>query len=239
MAMDSGKSDRSLNGSSLNGSSLAYGLLRRREIVVPSLRGLCVAAVMLAAGAFAFFWGAQPFLSLTRPVGGDILVVEGWIPDYAMREALAVFRSRPYSLLVATGGPLPQGTAYASYGSHARLAAVTLEEFGLPADSIAVVPSPEVARDRTYQEGVSLREWLKGEGSAHHVKSVDVFSFSAHARRSRLLYAMALGREVNVGVYSSRDQGYDPGRWWKSSNGVRKVSDEVIAYAYAKLFFRE
>jgi hypothetical protein len=228
-AMDRGKP----NG------SLVFGLFRRREMVVPSLRGLCVAALMLAAGAFAFLRGVQPFLAPTRPVGGDILVVEGWIPDYAMREALTVFRSRPYALLVATGGPLPQGTAYASYGSHARLAANVLEGFGLPADSIAVVPSPEVARDRTYQEGLSLREWLKGEGSAHKVKSVDVFSFSAHARRSRLLYAMALGPEVEVGVYAPRDLGYDPERWWKSSNGVRKVCDEIIAYAYAKVFFRE
>ena len=208
-------------------------------MVVPSLRGLCVAALILAAGAFGLFRSAQPFLALNRPVGGDILVVEGWIPDYAMREALAVFRSRPYALLVATGGPLPQGTAYAAYGTHARLAASVLEGFGLPADSIAVVPSPEVARDRTYQEGVSLGEWLKGGGSGHKVKSVDVFSFSAHARRSRLLYAMALGPDVKVGVYASRDLGYDPGQWWKSSNGVRKVCDEVIAYAYAKVFFRE
>lgn len=219
--------------------SLVFGLFHRREMVVPSLRGFCVLASMLAAAAFAFVRGAHPFLALTRPVGGDILVVEGWIPDYAMREALAVFRSRPYALLVTTGGPLPQGTAYASYGSHARLAAKALEDFGLPADSIAVVPSPEVARDRTYQEGLSLREWLKGDGAALKVMSVDVFSFSAHARRSRLLYAMALGSETEVGVYASRDLGYDPGRWWKSSNGVRRVCDEIIAYAYAKVLFRE
>jgi hypothetical protein len=223
----------------VSGGSLAFGLLRRREMVVPSLRGLVVAAWVLAAGTFAFLRGAHPFLAQTRPVGGDILVVEGWIPDYAMREALAAFRSRPYSLLVATGGPVPQGTAYASYGSYARLAAVTLEEFGLPADSIAVVPSPEVSRDRTYQEGVSLSEWLQGEGAARQVKSVDVFSFSAHARRSRLLYAMALGPDMRVGVYAPRDLGYDPGRWWKSSNGVRKVCDELIGYAYAKAVFRK
>jgi hypothetical protein len=220
------------------GGSLAFGLLRRRELVVPSLRGLVLAVLVLAAAAFAFLRGVHPFLAQSRPAKGDILVVEGWIPDYAMREALAAFRSRPYSLLVATGGPLPQGTAYASYGSHARLAAVTLEGFGLPADSIAEVPSPEVTRDRTYQEGISLRQWLNGEGAAYKVRSVDVFSFSAHARRSRLLYAMALGPQVEVGVYASRDLGYDPERWWKSSNGVRKVGDEVIAYIYAKVFFR-
>ncbi len=219
--------------------TLAFGLLRRREMVVPSLGGLVVAALFLAAVAFAILRGAQPFLALNRPVGGDILVVEGWIPDYAMREALAAFRSRPYSLLVATGGPVPRGTAYASYGSHARLAAVTLEGFGLPADSMAVVPSPEVTRDRTYQEGVSLREWLNGEGAVRQVKSVDVFSFSAHARRSRLLYAMALGPGIEVGVYASRDLGYDPDRWWKSSNGVRKVCDELIGYIYAKAVFRK
>jgi hypothetical protein len=220
----------------MGGDSFGFGLLRRREVVVPSLRGWVVAAVLLSAGGCAFFKGVQPFLALNHPIGGEVLVVEGWIPDYALREALYAFRSRPYQLLIATGGPLPQGMAYSSYGTHAQLAAVTLKEFGLGPDSLAVVPSPDVGKDRTFQEGVSLREWMRAEG--RHFSSVDVVSFSSHARRSRLLYGLALGPEVQVGVYAPRDLGYDPAAWWRTSNGVRRVGDEVIAYLYAKLIFR-
>jgi hypothetical protein len=48
---------------------------------------------------------------------------------------------------------------------------------------------------------------------------------------------MALGDGVAVGVVSIEDQTYVPGEWWKSSNGVRTVIDESIAYLYAVFFF--
>jgi hypothetical protein len=212
-----------------------FGLLQRREVVVPSARGWIVLGLLLAGAAWAALRGAQPFLAVNRPIGGDILVVEGWIPDYALREALYAFRSRPYRLLVTTGGPLPQGMIFSSYGTYADYAAASLKTLGLGADSLATVPAPESGRDRTYMEGIALRAWLQGRDP---IRSVDLFSFSAHARRSRMLYRMALGKGMAVGVYSPRDWGYDPKTWWKTSNGFRRVSDEIIAYAYALILFR-
>ncbi|MDB5104089.1 MAG: hypothetical protein JWP91_1778, partial [Fibrobacteres bacterium] len=153
-----------------------------------------------------------------------------------MREALQGFRTGQYRMLVTTGGPLPQGMAYSSYGTYAQLAAHTLLDFGLGKDSLVAVPSPDVGRDRTHQEGVSFKEWLRATGTP--CRSIDLVSFSSHARRSRLLYRMALGRQVEVGVYAPRDLGYDPAAWWRTSNGFRRVTDEVIAYLYAKLIFR-
>lgn len=211
-------------------------MLRKREMVVPSFRGMLILASAAAAAGWLLLTRVQPFLAVDSPVGGEVLVVEGWIPDYAMREALHAFRSRPYKLILTTGGPLPQGMAYSSYGTHAQLAAASFREFGLSGDSVVAVPSPDVGRDRTYQEGVSLREWMRSSGRSF--ASVDLVSFSAHARRSRLLYRMALGNGVAVGVYAPRDVGYDPSAWWKTSNGVRRVTDETIAYLYAKLWFR-
>jgi hypothetical protein len=215
---------------------LFFGLLRRRELVVPSLRGLLILGILIAAAGWLFLRTVQPFLAVNRPVGGEVMVVEGWIPDYAMREALAIFRSRPYRLMITTGGPMPQGMAFSSFGTYAEFAAAAMRDFGLSGDSVTAVPSPDVGRDRTYQEGVSLGEWLRARPGAF--TRVDVVSFSTHARRSRLLYRMALGPEVEVGVLAPRDLGYDPAAWWKTSNGFRRVSDEVLAYLYAKLVFR-
>ena len=211
-------------------------MLRRREMTVPTLRGLSVAALLVVGAGIAFFRCVQPFLAVNRPLGADVMVMEGWIPDYAMREALYAFRAHPYKLLITTGGPMPQGMAYSAYGTYAQFAAATLKDFGLGADSLVAVPSPDVGRDRTHQEGVSLKACLRAHPGAF--TSVDLVSFSSHARRSRLLYRMALGPDVRVGVYAPRDIGYDPAAWWKTSNGIRRVSDEVIAYLYVKLVFR-
>jgi hypothetical protein len=216
--------------------SFWFGMLRKREVVVPSPRGMLILALAAAAAGWILITRLQLFLAVNRPIGGEVLVVEGWIPDYAMREALLAFRSRPYKMIVTTGGPLPQGMAYSYYGTHAQLAAAFFRESGLSADSLTAVPSPEAGRDRTYQEGVSLREWMRSTG--RNFASLDLVSFSTHARRSRLLYRMALGKGTGVGVYALRDAGYNPAIWWKTSNGFRRVSDEAVAYLYAKLWFR-
>lgn len=220
----------------MDAKPFGWGLFRRREVVVPTWRGQLLGAILLLALLRSIQVTVQPFLSVHEPIGGDVLVVEGWIPDYALREALVAFRSRPYRLLLTTGGPVPQGMAFSYHKNYARLAAATLAEFGLPPDSIAEIPSPDVLRDRTYAEGVALKEWMRTHGAP---ASLDLFSFSTHSRRSRLLYAKALGRGTRIGVYAPPDVQYDPAHWWRSSNGVRRVSDEVIAYLYARFLFRE
>jgi hypothetical protein len=66
---------------------------------------------------------------------------------------------------------------------------------------------------------------------------VNLYSFGAHARRSRLLYQKALGRKIQVGVIAYPDYHYDPARWWAEGEGFRDVVGEGIAYLYARLLF--
>jgi hypothetical protein len=219
------------------GPPFAFGLLRRRELALPTWRGwLALALVLLAAARGLLCW-VHPFLAVNAPIGGEVLVVEGWIPDYALREALREFRVRGYPRLITTGGPVPEGMAFSYHGNYARLAAAALREFGLSPDSIVEVPSMAVRKDRTYAEGLALAAWMRGEGGIRG--SLDLYSFSTHARRSRLLYHLALGPSTRVGVFAPPDREYDSLRWWASSNGFRRVTDEWIAYLYAKLAFRD
>jgi len=220
----------------MSGQPFAFSLLRRREVVLPTWRGWLALAILSAAGMRGFLAWVHPFLAVTEPVGGEVMAVEGWIPDYALRQALAEFRVRHYTRLVTTGGPVPVGMAFSYHGNYARLAAATLQSFGLSPDSIAEAPSPEVKKDRTYSEGLAVAGWIRESGFP--CRSLDVFSFSTHARRSRLLYRLAPGKAVRVGVFAARDSDYDPERWWTSSEGFRRVTDEWIAYLYATLIFR-
>jgi hypothetical protein len=213
-----------------------FGLLQRREVTVPSLKGSLLLAAMFGAIFFGIIHTLHSFLSPISLIGGDVLVVEGWIPDYSQREAMAIFRTGKYQRLITTGGPVPLGMPYSSFGNHAAMAAFTLKEMGLGEDSIVAVPSPYSVKDRTYTEGVALHAWLKSNSLVVH--SLDLFTFSAHGRRSRYLYQRALGDEIKIGVYSAKDIGYDAKLWWKSSIGVRRVIDEAIAYLYSITFFR-
>lgn len=218
------------------GPAFALGLLRRREVALPTWRGWLALLLLIALAIRIFLSWVQPFLAQQAPAGGAVLVVEGWIPDYALRQALGEFRARHYPLLLTTGGPLPEGMAFSYHGTYARLASATLQSFGLSADSIAEVPSPEVDKDRTYAEGMAVAAWMRARGIRY--EAIDLWSFSTHARRSRKLYALALGPGTRVGVFAPPDLQYDAKHWWRTSNGVRRVTDEWIAWLYATLIFR-
>jgi len=69
------------------------------------------------------------------------------------------------------------------------------------------------------------------------VDNINVLTEGAHARRTRLLYQKAFGRNVTVGIIAVSNPDYDPKQWWRYSDGVREVTGERIAYIYAKFFF--
>lgn len=225
----------------MNKNPFFFGLLKRQEMILPSFKGAVLALILLVTIAYGFLKTIHPFLAVSEPLPRDqnaeILVVEGWVPDYCLKEAIQIFRKHPYRFLVTTGGPLPEGTGFSNLGSHAQFAANSLQRMGLSGDSIVVVPSEWAKKDRTYLEGVALKTWLQKKGNTF--SKIDLFSFSAHSRRSRYLYHKALGKDVSLGVYAPRDLGYDAAEWWKSSNGVRQITDETIAYLYAVLVFKE
>jgi hypothetical protein len=53
----------------------------------------------------------------------------------------------------------------------------------------------------------------------------------------REVFEKALGPGVRVGVHAAPDPRFDLAHWWRSSEGVRSVLGETIAYVYARLFF--
>ena len=95
-------------------------------------------------------------------------------------------------------------------------------------DSVQPIPCWVERKDRTYNAALAVEQWFQENGVS--VRSIDVMTLGPHARRSRLLFQKAFGKEVRVGVISVEDRDYDPDHWWASSQGVREVVGEAIAY---------
>lgn len=213
----------------------SLGLFRRREIWLPTWKGwLALGLFALALGVTAITF-TVPFLAPVLPQSRGILVVEGWLPDYALEEAKRTFETHPYERMVVTGVPIELGFHISKEKNYAQLAATTLKHLGLREDAVVTVSSPEVRRDRTYSTSRQVRTWLDRNKPG---VPVDVFTLGVHARRSWLLYRLGLGSGYTVGVIAARDERFDPDEWWKTSSGFRTVSSEALAYVYAKLFFR-
>jgi uncharacterized SAM-binding protein YcdF (DUF218 family) len=213
-----------------------YGLVSKRERYGLSMRGwLVFAGVLVLATVFSAL-SIHRFLALTVRTDAEVLVVEGWIPDYAIHTAAAEFNSGRYQHVFATGGPfrsleglLPDNSSTASIGAH------RLKRAGVASERVHAVPSLYSERDRTYHSALALRDWF----AAHQlsVTAINVVTVDVHARRTRLLFQAALGPAVHIGVVAVPNPAYDPKRWWSASEGFRDVLAEGIAYIYARFFF--
>ena len=217
-----------------------WGLLDRKERWSPSWRGRLILALILASalllvGALVLK-GVYPFLATTHRVNANILVVEGWIHEYAIRAALKEFQSNHYARIFTTGGPVEGTRGYINdYCTSASVGADLLRKNGLANGSVQMVPSRVMDRDRTYGSAVALRNWFRDHNMA--VSGIDVVTEDLHARRTRLLFQKALGDKLTVGVIAIANPDYDAKHWWSYSEGVKEVGSEALAYVYARLFF--
>ena len=207
--------------------------IRKRRVLTPI--GWAVLLIGFSSVLISIVLFVHPFLAPTKPVGGDILVVEGWLPDYALEKAKERFQQGGYQLLVTTGGKIGRGFHLSEYKTWADLAASTLKNLNFPEDKIIAVPAHKnIKKDRTYHSILALQRRLYEEG--FNEASIDMVSLGVHARRSWFLYEKVFS-SVNVGVVAISPNDYDASRWWLSSAGVRNVISESIAYLYARFIF--
>ena len=226
---------------------------RFRLTTVRERRGLTLLGWGMLSGALValiilFTLTIYPFLALTRPAQGEVLVVEGWLPDYVLEKVRDRFQDGNYRLLVTSGGELPavpvvicklietcrDGHLF-RYKTWAQLAAATLTAHSVPVEKIITAPAPSVLKDRTYAAALEVKKQLTEKGLLPG--SLDVVSFGPHSRRTWMMYQIIFSPETQVGIYSIKPRDYNPARWWGSSAGVRAIIGETIAYLYAWLIF--
>lgn len=205
-----------------------------KKLPVPSLWGWTVILMVMLGFFFFVLLGTEPFLSTTAPVKGDVLVVEGWMDDYALKEAATKFTTGKYHLMILTGGPIQHGSLLIEYKTYAHVAAAIMKELGIPDTLLVPVAAPEVDKDRTYESALALKRALPD--FEEEIRSFDICAYGAHARRTLLLFRRVLGEEYSIGIYSVGSNRYNGKAWWQTSQGFRDVVGEAIAYIYAKFF---
>jgi hypothetical protein len=215
---------------------VAGGILERRERWSLSRRGWLLAGLLGLGGLLAITFNAHPFLAVTSRVPADVLVVDGWLPAYTLKEVAEEFRRGQYRRALVVRSLYDSPNQYESGRYAADYIAELLVEQGVPRESVGMVFCDVTRRDRTYQTAQATRDWLAGYGGAG--RGITVATLGLHARRSRLLYQRAFGAAVPVGVLSLKDRSYDPEHWWRSSEGLKETISESAAYLYVRWFFR-
>ena len=212
-----------------------WKLLKRREVWFPTNTGFLLLFIMICILVVGWINTVHDFLAQDLPVESQTMVVEGWLPDHTLPEVLEVFNTSGYSHLVVVGGGFLKGGHLSSYENLAEQLAASFIKLGVPAHKITTIADPNQLKDRTYSSALLLKVWLVKNMPGE--RTINLVSMGAHARRSRLLFKKALGDQYTVGIINIENLNYDSAHWWRSSNGVREVIGETIAYIYARFFF--
>lgn len=191
---------------------------------------------LIIISVYIYFIGIYSFLAQNDPVDAEIMVVEGFIPDYALKESMEIFNSGNYQLMIITGKVRIKGSQLDQYENDGMYSAATLIKSGFDRDKIIVVSlDKDIRKDRTYTSAMTVKDWIIK--NRPETQAFDLVTIGCHARRSRMLFNKAFNDDVKVGVVAIKNQLYDPERWWKSSSGFREVTEETITWLYALLFF--
>jgi uncharacterized SAM-binding protein YcdF (DUF218 family) len=197
--------------------------------------GWLLIIILITGAFFAFLATLYPFLATNKTPHQGVMIVEGWIHDFALDEAVMMYRAGNYSKIVCTGTPIETGSYIQQYTSYPEMTAARLLKMGIPEDQIVVTIADDNKKDRTYMAAVALREGIM----AYNISELQMHlvTVGPHGRRSRMLFQKALGKDYRIGVTCLEDSSYDAQDWYRCSEGVRSVMGEFIAYMYARLFF--
>lgn len=212
-----------------------FGVFVRKQCWTLSWRAKLVVVVLFVFLCVALHYGVYPFLATTKRVPAETLVIQGWTPIFTLQQTTAEFRGGHYKTVLVVRAVEDKSDTYESGRFMADYVAKTLVEHGIPGEAVHTVFCSTAQKDRTYHSALAAKKWL-----AEHqqpVTSINVITAGPHARRSRLLFKKAFGKGTAVGVIALQPTAYEGRRWWRSSEGVRDVLGESLAYVYARFVF--
>lgn len=202
-------------------------LFRLRSLWLPTWQGCCVILVVTVAPFVWWWFNGESFLSITERQPADILIVEGWIGIDGVRAAKQEFERGNYRWVVAAGSMTSNRWGEERW-NYATVAARTLVNLGVPADRVIEARAEETPSQRSFAAAIAVRKILESRGI--DISKANVFTLGVHTRRSRLVFAKALGSRTQVGSVAWIPPRDAPVPWWKSSERAQDLLKESVAY---------
>ncbi len=211
-------------------------LANKRERWGLTVYGKALVFLVVVLLVIGFVGNIVPFLSAEKTIDAKILIIEGYVPDYAYPGIIELFQQKNYELIVTSGTSFDQGHYIAGVKTAADLIRNSLINLGFDSSKVIAVPvPPEIYKDRTWHSALYSFNYIKA--NYPETKKANIVSTGVHSRRSKYLFDMVFEPEIELGNIVI-DQPSVPKRgWYKSSRGFKTVLNESISYLYVKLFF--
>jgi hypothetical protein len=207
---------------------MTLGLFKPRVIwCLTRLGWICVLGIGFAA-ILLFGFEVESFLSVTRKVPAEILMVVGTLNREGLSAAGAEFVQGGYQYVVITGGKLPDDWELLARSNFAGMAETELIKAGVPNDRIVIAPAIE-NQSRRESAGAVKRTF---DAKGIHPTGANLFTLGVSGRLNRGVFEQVLQPGIRVGVISWRPADYEAHRWWHSSERVRGLISECIDFIY-------
>jgi hypothetical protein len=177
--------------------------------------------------------GLHPFLALNKPVDAKVMVIEGWIPEASLQNAVKIFKAQNYEMILTNGGRIKRKNTSNGQPTYAEQCKYKLLRMGIDERVIIAVPTTKNHRSRTFSYAQSTVEWIRQNRAT--TKAINIFTLGTHARKSYVLYKKATGKEINVGVISAPPVDYNPLYWYLSNIGIGFVFKNLMGYLQAMI----
>ena len=195
---------------------------------------LALLLIIMIAGYY-WFTHVYRFLTIKEEVPAKTMVIEGWVRDYVLDEAMQYYKSHHFENMIVTGIPVTFRRLYANYDNTAELAEAYLKGHGFE-DTIykAVVPSGVII-DRTFNTAIATK--LLFEQNPGWEKNLLIYSEGVHARRTKRMFDLVFDKNYRLGIIAAKEKVFDEAHFWRTSKGFRTVSNEFVAWIWTRLFF--
>jgi len=213
---------------------LKLKFFKKQQIWLPTIPGLILIGVSCLALTIFVINNLANYLALQQPVNKGILVVEGWVSEQTLLQAIHAYKTNPYQQIITTGG-LIKRRQQREYKSYADSAAAFLLKNGINKSEVTSLPTPDSAQNRTFLSAVIVRDWLIKQ--KNKTQYINVVSEGVHARRTLILYQMAFANKLNIGIMAGEPEEYSLDSWWGASAGVKTVISELIGLAWSMCCF--
>jgi hypothetical protein len=175
------------------------------------------------------------YLFVNETVKTKTLVLEGWVPTYALPDVINEFNNNAYENLIVTGIPITQYEYISDFKYTSQATVRALRHFGFTKTIYEADIPTNIYKDRTYSTAIVSKEIF--EEHPQWEKSFNLYSMGVHSRRSRFLFEKVFSDDFEIGIIAKNDRAFIGKKWWTSSIGFRNISNEALAYFYNILFF--
>ncbi|MCK4352397.1 YdcF family protein [candidate division WOR-3 bacterium] len=205
----------------------------RTGIVKGFLLCLLSIIIILAALSCIYFFHIYSFLSYEKIFKTDTVVVEGWISNSEMRQSANNILSNNVKRVIVPGDKAELALIHYPVNNYADIGRLRLIDCGVNEEKIITCPF-ETKRNRTLNAAVYVKKIIQKKG----IKSFIIFTEDVHARKTYVSYKKVFGNKYKIGVMPIPNDVFDNKNWYKSSEGMKTVITESIAYIYLVCFQR-